>query len=243
MITIQRASHYFHRVGPGETLPSLEDRLRGVRREHFRRVDRFIELALVGSGECAGRAPLAPDCGLYIASGLGPIGTNVIVQDAVSRDAKLPMPFNFVNTLGSSAGYYVGKNLGLDGQSIFVSRRGGSFAAVLACAAADFAAGFVSQMLVGAVEECLIPADRHHELVGLPPGAVTAEGSHWLLLEYGDDDGVPVASGAIDTHEFDGYESADAAMFAAYVQRHPAMRFGLSVAGGSPARLVALAAR
>src|SRR5450432_414622 len=100
MITIQGVGHYFHRVADDAALPSLDERLRPVCRENFRRLDRFIELALMGSGECVAGKTLAPDCGLYIGSGIGPIGTNITVQDAVSRDAKLPMPFNFVNTLG-----------------------------------------------------------------------------------------------------------------------------------------------
>jgi hypothetical protein len=240
VITIQGAGHYFHRVRVGEALPSLDQRLAPVLREHFRRIDRFIELALTGSGECVAGRELAPDCGLYISSGIGPIGTNVIVQDSVSREAKLPMPFNFVNTLGSSAGYYVGKNLGLDRQSVFISRRGGSFGAALACAAADLAAGVVSQMLVGGVEECLLPVDRHRELVGLPDGAVTAEGSHWLLLGHSEEDGVPIAAEVIDRHEFDGYESADAAVLASFAQNRGATRLGLSFTNGSVVRLVTL---
>jgi 3-oxoacyl-(acyl-carrier-protein) synthase len=240
VITIQNAAHYFHRLRPGEALPSLEERLRPVCREHFRRIDRFIELALVGSGECAAGRALAADCGLYISSGIGPIGTNVVVQDSVSRDARLPMPFSFVNTLGSSAGYYVGKNLGLTGESIFVSRRGASFSAALACAVADLMSGVVSQALVGAIEECLLPVERFRELVALPAGAQTAEGSHWLLLARGDDGGAPVAREAVDGGEFRGYESADAAILASFVARNPAQRLGLSFTNGSSVTLATL---
>jgi hypothetical protein len=240
MIAIQGVSHYFHAVRPGESLPSLEARVRPVRREHFRRIDRFIELALLGSGECVAGTSLAPDCGLYISSGIGPIGSNIIVQDAVALDAKLPMPFNFVNTLGSSAGYYVGKNLQLTGESVFVSRRGGSFGAALACAAADLTSGVVSQMLIGAIEECPLPVQRFRELVELPDSAVAAEGSHWLLLARGEEGGTPVARENVEAPGYEGYESRDAALITSYVLRHPGMRFGLSLANGSDVRLMAL---
>jgi hypothetical protein len=239
MIEILGAAHYFHVMRDGESPPSLEERLRAVRREHFRRIDRLIELALVGSGECAAGKTLAPDCGLYISSGIGPIGSNVIVQDAVSRDAKLPMPFNFVNTLGSSAGYYVGKNLGLTGESTFVSRRGAAFAAALTCAVADISAGVVSQALVGAIEECLLSPRRFRELLALPAGAVPAEGSHWLLLARSDGDGTPVPPETMESGEFDGYEARDAAALTSFVLRNPAMRLGLSFANGAGAELVA----
>lgn len=240
MIAIQGAAHYFHRVRADEPLPSLQGRLSPVCREHFRRIDRFIELALLGSGECVAGKTIAPDCGLYISSGIGPVGSNVIVQDAVSRAAKLPMPFNFVNTLGSSAGYYVGKNLGLAGESVFVSRRGGSFGAALACAVADLSSGVVSRMLVGAIEECPLPLDRLRDLVELPHDAATAEGSHWLLLARADETGTPVTQQDLDNPDFDGYESRDAALITSYAQRNPAKRLGLSFTNGANARLEVL---
>jgi len=153
----------------------------------LRRIDRFIQLALLGSGECVQGQALAPDCGLYISSGIGPVGNNIQVQQTLWRDHKLPMPFNFVNTLGSSAGYYVAKNLGLSGQSLFISRRGQSFVAALDCVAADLACGAVKQALVGVVEECTLPLNQHRERLELPEGAAVAEGCHWLLLEKGVD--------------------------------------------------------
>jgi len=237
MIVIQGAGHYFHTVRAGESFPSLEERLRPVCRERFRRIDRLIELALLGSGECVAGMTLAPDCGLYIGSGIGPIGSNVVVQDAVTRDAKIPTPFNFVNTLGSSAGFYVGKNLGLTGESVFVSRRGGSFGAALACAVADLTCGVVSQMLVGAIEECPLPVNRYRDLLELRDDVVTAEGSHWLLLANGAEGGWPVAREDLETREFDGYESRDAALLTSFALRHSERRLGLSFTNGSDMRL------
>ncbi len=237
MIAIQGAGHYFHVIRDGESLPSLESRLRAVCRERFRRVDRLIELALLGSGECVAGKTLALDCGLYISSGIGPIGSNVVVRDAVSRDGRLPMPFDFVNTLGSSAGYYVGKNLGLTGESIFVSRRASAFGAALACAAADIASGVVSQALVGAIEECVLPVARFRELVGLSADAVAAEGSHWLLLASDAEAKPPVTVEELDASEFDGYESRDAAALVSFVLRNPSARLGLSFTNGGAARL------
>ncbi len=136
------------------------------------------------------------------------------------------MPFNFVNTLGSSAGYYVGKNLGLTGESTFVSRRGSAFAAALACAVADLSSGVASQALVGAIEECLLPPRRFSQLLALPGGRVTAEGSHWLLLAPSEDSGAAVPRETIETGEFDGYEARGAAELASFILRNPAQRMG-----------------
>ena len=113
--------------------------LKPVCREHFRRVDRFIQLALLGSGRCVAGQELAPDLALYLGSGLGPMSNNITTQQQLIRDRLLPKPFNFINTLGNSAGYYVAKNLGLNGQNLFISRRGASFQATLVAALVDYA--------------------------------------------------------------------------------------------------------
>jgi len=176
-------SDYLHEVVEGETLPSLDARLKAVCRDNFRRIDRFIALSVVGSGECAARTRLREDCAVYIGSGVGPVGSNAQVQRQMCRDHLLPKPFHFVNTLGSAAGHYVTKNLGLCGQSLFVSRRGAAFEAALEIAAADLELGVVSQALVGAVEECALPLAEHRRRQGLASEIRVAEGSHWILLE------------------------------------------------------------
>lgn len=180
---IAASSHYLLGVADGDVLPSLEARLAAVSRERYRRIDRFIALAIVGAGECVARAKPAADCGLYLASGVGPVGSNTQVQEQLCRDKLTPKPFNFVNTLGSAAGHYVAKNVGLGGQNLFISSRGNAFQTALQVAAADLRLGIVSQALVGAVEECVLPLDVHRRRQGLAPDAAMAEGSHWVLLE------------------------------------------------------------
>ena len=183
MIRVTAVSHYLHPVREGEALPSLDASLREVCREHFRRVDRFIQLALMGSGRCAAGRKLATDCGLYLGSGLGPMVNNIACQEQLVHEHELPTPFSFINTLGNSAGYYVAKNLGLSGQNLFISRRSASFAAVLEAALVDLECGALAQALVGVVEEATEPFAEHRRRQGLAPGTPVAEGSHWLLLE------------------------------------------------------------
>jgi hypothetical protein len=183
MIRVSAVSHVYNALQEGAELPSLDEALKAVSREHFRRIDRFIQLALLGSGLCATGRKLAPDCGLYMGSGIGPMTGNIATQEQLIRDRELPKPFNFINTLGNSAGYYVAKNLGLTGQNLFASRRGASFEAVLMAAWVDLNAGVVSQGLVGVVEEATLPLAEHRRRQGLAADVPVAEGSHWLLLE------------------------------------------------------------
>ena len=186
MLEIQSSSHLQHGLMDGDALPSLEERLAASCKDRFRRVDRFTLLALLGSAECVAGRSLRPDCGIYIGSGTGPMGSNARVQERIGRERQIPKPFDFINTLGSAVGHYVAKNLGVSGQTMFVSRRGESFQVALSIAAVDLALGIVPQALVGAVEECVLPLSDHRRRVGAADADVVGEGTHWLLLQRSD---------------------------------------------------------
>lgn len=176
------ASHYLAALHDGAALPDLGGELREACGKAYRRIDRFVELALLGSARCMrGREPGA-DCGLYLGSTHGPLTSNIRVQEQMLRERELPKPFNFVNTLGSIAGFYVADNLRLSGPSLYVSRHGRSLEAVLETALLDLATGAVAQALVGVVEEAPPPLADHR--LRLKVGADTAlgEGSDWFLI-------------------------------------------------------------
>jgi hypothetical protein len=183
MIRVVSASHYLQPLHDAEPLPRLDDTLRKLCREDFRRTDRFIQLSLLGSARCASGHELQATCGVYLGSGLGPIGNTIVTQQQLIRDREIPKPFNFINTLGSSAGFYIARNLALSGQNIFVSRRSASLEAVLSVAIADLMLGAVSQALVGVVEEATLPLAAHRQRQGLADALPISEGSHWLLLQ------------------------------------------------------------
>ena len=183
MISVMSASHYLQPVPDGAELPVLDDQLSQVCREPPRRIDRFVQLGLIGSGRCVAGQRLAPDCGLYLGSGFGPMSNNISTQQQLIRDHQLPKPFNFINTLGNSAGFYIARNLGLSGQNLFVSRQAASFTAALCLALTDLAAGMSTQALVGLVNEVTLPLLEYRKRNGLPLDTIPAEASHWLLLE------------------------------------------------------------
>lgn len=183
MIGIAAASHYFQPVGDGDTLPPLEPALTKLCREPLRRTDRFSQLALLGSARCAAGQTLRSDCGIYLGSGIGPMGSNLATQETLIRAREIPRPFDFINTLGGSAGYYIARNLERYGQNFFISRRGASLQAILETVSADMALGVITQALVGIVEEVNLPLAAHRQRQGLPADTPIAEGSHWLLLQ------------------------------------------------------------
>ena len=208
-LKVVSAGHYLHIMQEGEALPDLAPALKQVCRERPRRVDRFIELALLGSGQCVAGRTLRPDCGIYLGSGFGPVGTNVAVQEQLFRDRECPKPFDFMNLLGASAGFHVAKNLGLAGPNLFISRRGASLEAAFASAQADMRLGIVSQALLGVVEEVTLPLVQHRQRHKLPADTPVAERSHWLLLEKeGTEERLPW----LQLKELEGYPQAQGAV-------------------------------
>ncbi|HEX7340774.1 MAG TPA: hypothetical protein VF269_00715 [Rhodanobacteraceae bacterium] len=172
--------HYLEAVHD-DGLPVLAAALKAACRTPPRRVDRFIQLALLGSARCVGTRTLDTDCGLYLASALGPLASNIRVQQDLLANHVLPRPFDFIHTLGGSAGFYVASNLGLHGPNQFL---GGdhALADAMATALADLAAGVVRQALVGVVEEAPLPLAAQRQRLQVAADATLAEGSHWWLL-------------------------------------------------------------
>jgi hypothetical protein len=233
MIGVVSVSHYFQPLHEPAALPALDDDLKNVCREPFRRIDRFIQLALLGSARCAAGRSLQPDCGLYLGSGLGPMSNNIATQEQLIRAALIPKPFNFINTLGSGAGFYVARNLGLQGQNLFISRRGASFTALLAVAAADLSLGVVSQALVGVVEEATLPLRQHRMRQHLPDDMPLAEGSHWLLLQSGTD-----GAGSLELRRYTEYAELEKFLESTW---HAGDR--VYCAGGTPSRVAQMLMR
>lgn len=192
---VQASSHYLEAVQDAG-LASLGDALAEVCRRRFRRVDRCAQLALLGSGRCARGHQLDPQTGIYMASALGPVGSNARVQQAMLREREWPRPFDFINTLGGSAGFYVAANLGLAGPNLFLGGPHGLFDA-MRMALVDLAAGVVPRALVGVVEECPLPLAGQRRRLGVGVDTTLGEGSHWWLL------GPQVGSGPVLTrHDF-----------------------------------------
>jgi len=185
ILSIAATGHYYADMGSatnGEEPASLRVLLDEVCNERFRRINRFTQLALVGSGRCTREARLTEQTGLYIGSELGSIANTVTVQQQVVRDHRAPKPADFINTLSNTAGYYVARNLGLQGQNLFVSRGHASLNAAFQLARADFMASIITTALVGVVDECTIPLGDHARRLKLDPNIRLAESSHWFFI-------------------------------------------------------------
>ena len=182
MLEILALGDHYQTVDPEQGLANLKPAATEVCRDRFRRIDRFTQLALIGSARCVQSADPGPKTGLYIGSRFASTGNTIAVHEKMVSAGVVPKPANFINTLSNSAGYFVARNLGLGDRNLFVSRGDASIVAALQLAAMDVASGSVCQALVGSVDEAVLPLEHHRYRLGLEPGTVMGEGSHWLLV-------------------------------------------------------------
>jgi len=166
-----------------DAVPPLRDAVKQACGVSVRRVNRLIQLALIGACRCASGRRLDPGCGLYLASGQGALQDSVDVFTQMFVDGQAPKPISFVNTLSNTACFYVAKILGLEGPNQFVSASTFPLESALSLALLDLARGRVQQALVGGVDECVLPLADHRKRLRTEPDAPLGEGSHWLLLE------------------------------------------------------------
>lgn len=173
-------------------LPPLKTLAREATGSPARRAGRFVQLALIGAGRCVNGRTLAPDTATYFTSGRGDLEVTVELLRQLYERGLSPAPFDFINSVGNSACFHVAKSFGLSGRSLFVTRRHAPLESALRLASIDMAEGGVRTALVGSADMCTEPLSEHRARIGVEPGTVVGEGSHWFLLsaDGGEQDGL-----------------------------------------------------
>ncbi len=141
--------------------------------QKFNRSDNFINLTLLGVQQCVQKRVLPKQTSVYIASNNGNMNTTIKVFDSIFIQKKLPMPFNFLNTVNSIKLFYVAKNFDLEGKTLFVDR----FESALPQAFVDVKNG--KTVLIGVVTEVISDLELHRERFGTEE---IIESSRWILL-------------------------------------------------------------
>ena len=176
---IHRTGNYYERVdGEPPELKALVQETLGV---HVRRVGRFIQLALIGAGRCAGQS-LPQDTAVFLTSGRGDLEVTMDVLEQLFVHAQPPKPLSFINTVSNAACYYIAQQLKLQSRSGFACNRHFAFESALQLAVSDFEQGIIRSALVGTVDVVVPPAARHRKQLGLTENTVLGEASHWLWL-------------------------------------------------------------
>lgn len=162
--------------GPVDWRPALREAI-GVAP---RRVNRFIELALLGAAACRAQAGGLPaDTALYLWSDTGMLADTARIIEGLAQDQP-PTPFAFMNVSGAMAGFYVAQQFGLQGPNLTVHRRHSALEAALELIALPSAPH--RHAVVGFVEEMCWPLAAQRQRLDAPVEALS-ESSHWLYFD------------------------------------------------------------
>jgi hypothetical protein len=139
----------------------------------FNRTDNFINLALYGAQKCVNTRILPKESNIYLASRNGNMNTTLKVLDAIFLQDKLPMPFNFLNSVNAAKLFYIAKSFEVEGKTLFVDR----FESAVPQAFVDVQND--KTVLVGMAKEVIADLAVHQEYFGVES---MHDESRWLLL-------------------------------------------------------------
>ena len=81
---------HYHAVS--EPLPELKALTQAATGKAFRRIGRFIQLALIGAARCAGQQVLPKETAVYFSSGRGDLEVTLEIMTQLFRDGQTPKP-------------------------------------------------------------------------------------------------------------------------------------------------------
>jgi len=197
-IQIYASGDHYHPVS--EALPDLKELTQQVTGKSFRRIGRFIQLAMIGAARCTNLS-VPKESAVYLSSGRGDLELTVEIMTELFARAQTPKPLGFVNTVSNAACFYVAQLLGLQSRSNYVCNRYFAFESVLQLARNDLMMGNVNSALIGSIDVCTHPLTDHRQRLHLSPHTEMGEGSHWLWLGT-EDINRPALGELVDTRHF-----------------------------------------
>ena len=150
---------------------------------HFRRVSKFVLLALIGACSCIARHALDRNTAIYVTTENGNLADTESVLSQIYRQHSLPLPFNFINTMANTAAFYVAQGLGLCGRNISVSSQNLSFERGMELLKTDMDMGTVRHALIGLVDEATPSASGFASSSGVTNERINQiDRSCWLYM-------------------------------------------------------------
>lgn len=205
MLKLKAAGSLHERLS--DTPSDLRARLKEMTGQNFRRINRFIELALLGAFRCRDAASgIASDTALYLACDSPMLADSVKILQGIHNERRPPSPFEFMNISGNMAGYYVANQLGLNGPQLALHRNHAGLEAALELLMLQSAQH--RRVLIGYVEEGVWPLPEQRARHGLAMDVSLFECSHWFYFDQ--DCPAPVA--VIGSAESVSLESATQGM-------------------------------
>jgi hypothetical protein len=207
---------------PADNLSILETEVRQMTGLHFRRVNRFILLALAGAHRCVAGAAPAPGTALCLTTENGTVGDTETALGQLFHDRGYPKPYNFINTMSNTAAFYIAQSLKLQSRNITLAAMQFAFERGLELVRTDLASGVAEDALVGGVDEAVFSEANLQGRFG----DRLVDGSAWMLLSRNPRG----ASGQIgDIRSFSGIASAMTWLRAADLPADPVLAFGVRV--------------
>jgi hypothetical protein len=166
----------------GETPNDLRAQLKQITGQNFRRINRFIELSLLGALRCRDSAgAIAEDTALYLACDSPMLADSIRILQGIENERRPPSPFEFMNISGNMAGYYVAHQLGLNGPQLAVHRNHAGFEAALELLMLQSTQH--RRALIGYVEEGVWPLTEQRLRHGYAADVPLFECSHWFYFD------------------------------------------------------------
>lgn len=174
---------------------SLAEPLRACVANPPRRINRYIQLALIGAHRCVGGLgqSLPTATPMYIASEQANAAEVINLFDDIVWQRRSPKPMSFVNVSSNMVGFYLAASLGLNGRNINVARTCGAFGAMLELARLEPYVGAAPEgpVLLGTVAEATWPLADHRRRCELSADTPIAEASYWLAVDNEVESGGP----------------------------------------------------
>jgi len=172
-----------HNVKPEKNPPDLKAVLRTLSGKVYRRIDRFIQLAIIGAHKAAASYELDPETALYLTSGQGDIPVFARVRQQRYLQKMMSKPVDFVNLASNTAGFYIASHLGLNGTNLFLSHNDFPVQMALLLAQSDLELQKQSTVLLGGVDEWFADQELSRKILGVNESTKLGEGSNWMLLK------------------------------------------------------------
>jgi hypothetical protein len=172
--------------------PELDARLIKMTGKRFRKLGRFIQLAMCGAVEAVKKtkAPIAPDrTGIFLASGLGNLSDLLPFSHSIFGDPGFhPSAIQFANSVGNAGAFHIAEALGVTAPVLALCQDEVCFEAALLQVVTLLDSGDIDLGVVGSVDMVMPPVGDHLARMGYgreeaaARGMKLSEGSAWFVL-------------------------------------------------------------
>jgi hypothetical protein len=149
--------------------------------QKYRRINRYIILALAGIYNMPSVKEIDEKCALLVGTRNGCIMETITMLDQIHNNSLLPMPFTFISSSTNMVNFHIAQSLGLNGSNYTISNSYSPFIIALDTAYFDINDTKNNSALVGCVDEIAEPLDKFKERLDIDAQNIK-EGSFWVKI-------------------------------------------------------------